>query len=110
MFADEDTNSPPIIIIFSIIPILFIALIFPFKMCLRKQKKKGKMGRCGKWCYNFCILRGENKDQFENRFRDIPYDIINMGKKDYMYFNPITRPKALLECFEKEIEEGKYSR
>ena len=107
MLAEDDANTTRAgIIVFALIPFLFLILLQPFKYCLRKQKEKGQLRGLGLGCYNCCIQTGENKEEFENHFCHIPYDISNMGNKDYMYCNPITQAKALLEVFEKELADG----
>ena len=109
MFNNEDESSLSGTIFLGLLPIIFMATIYPIKMYLRWAKKQDKLKKCGNVMHQWLVQEGENKEEFENRFRNIPYDIVNMGKKDYMYYNPTTRPKALVECFEKELEESIYS-
>ena len=39
---------------------------------------------------------------FENIWTEHPYDLHKFGKKDYMYYNPITRSQAIMEIVQAE--------
>ena len=101
-------NNTGYLIVMGLLPFILFLIIYPLKYKLRLMKRDNKLKGCTQWLYKQLVQEGEDRTSFENKFGHVPYDILSMGKKDYMFFNPMTKPRALLELFEKHIAESIY--
>ena len=78
--------------------------ILLIRATLNIQNERGKLRKHSIWNKLLGFIDERVAlDDFENYYENIPYDLQQFGKKDYMFLNPLTRAAAIQECIEDDL-------